>query len=353
MNDPWPASVEPEGTTADIAPRRWWLHLILFGVTFVTTAVAGVMWIAPDVAFDLEYLSVGLPYAISVMFILTAHEFGHYFAARAHGVDTTLPYYLPFPTVPPISYLFLNFGTFGAIIRTRSVVPSRKAIFDIGVSGPIAGFLATVAVLAYGYTNLPPQEYLLAIHPDYDFATQTIKNSDGLGLAFGDTLLLSALRALLTSPDAYVPPMSEIYHYPYLCAGWFGLFVTALNLIPLGQFDGGHAIYAMFGERHKPVARATFYGLLALSAPAISDSVLRLLLSWATGVEQPQIVPFAEYSWSAWFLWALIALVIVKLYHPPVPDESPLDERRRYVGWATLGIFVLSFSPNPIIVSLP
>ncbi len=350
MNDPAVESAWPQERTQ---PRRLWLHLTLFAVTFLTTTVAGVIWTYPDVAFDLEYLSLGLPYAFAVMFILTAHEFGHYFAARAHGVDTTLPFYLPFPTVPPLSYLFLNFGTFGAIIRTRSIVPSRKAIFDIGVAGPIAGFIATVGVLAYGYSHLPPADYLLSIHPDYDFATNAIKNSDGLGLAFGDTLLLGIIRSLLTHPGDFVPPMSEIYHYPYLCAGWFGLFVTALNLIPLGQFDGGHLIYGMFGERHKPIARATFYGLLALAAPSVSDSVLRMLLTWATGQEQPQIVPFAEYSWSAWLVWALIALVLVKLYHPPVPDESPLDTRRRYVGWATLAIFVLSFSPNPIIVAIP
>jgi hypothetical protein len=109
----------------------------------------------------------------------------------------------------------------------------------------------------------------------------------------------------------------------------------------------------MFGERHKVIARTTFYALLALAAPSITDSVLRLLLTWATGQDQPQIVPFAEHSWSAWFVWALIALVIVKLYHPPLPDESPLDPRRKIVGWVTVAIFVLSFSPNPIIVSVP
>ncbi|MCU0452083.1 MAG: site-2 protease family protein [Bacteroidetes bacterium] len=353
MNEPFEPPVDSSWRREIAAPRRLWLHAFLFVITFLTTTVSGIIWIYPEVAFDLEYLSVGFPYAFSVMFILTAHEFGHYFAARAHGVDTSLPYYIPFPTIPPLSYLFLNFGTFGAIIRTRSIVPSRKAIFDIGVAGPIAGFIASIGVLVYGYVNLPPADYLLSIHPDYDFTTNSIRNSEGMGLAFGDTLLLAILRGILTQPGDFVPPMSEIYHYPFLCAGWFGLFVTALNLIPLGQFDGGHVIYAMFGERHKPIARATFYALLGLSAPAMSDAILRLLLTWATGEEQPQIVPFAEHSWSAWFVWAIIALVIVKLYHPPVPDESPLDERRKWVGWATFGIFVLTFSPNPIIVSLP
>jgi membrane-associated protease RseP (regulator of RpoE activity) len=353
MNAPFDHDSEPIAASVHAPTRRIWLHLLLFAFTFLTTTVAGIIWVHPEVAFDIEYLSLGLPYAFSVMFILTAHEFGHYFAARAHGVDTTLPYYIPFPTIPPLSYLFLNFGTFGAVIRTRSIVPSRKAIFDIGVSGPIAGFIATLGILAYGYLHLPPADYLLSIHPDYDFGTNTIRNSEGMGLAFGDSLLMALLRTALTQPGEFVPPMSEIYHYPFLCAGWFGLFVTALNLIPLGQFDGGHLIYAMFGERHKPVARFTFYALLALAAPSLSDSVLRLLLTWATGQDQPQIVPFAEYSWSAWFVWALIGLTLVKLYHPPVPDESPLDPGRQAIGWATFGIFLLSFSPNPIVISMP
>mgnify|MGYP001568131622 CR=1 FL=1 len=349
-----PFSAFAADSTGEAGPlRRLWLHLVLFILTFLTTTVAGVMWTFPQVAFDVEYLHLGLPYSVSLMFILTAHEFGHYFAARAHRVDTTLPYYIPFPTFPPFQLLFLNFGTFGAIIRTKSVVPSRKALFDIGVAGPIAGFVASVAVLAYGFQHLPPQDYLLAVHPGYDFTTNSIPDSDGLALAFGDTFLYSGLRALLVPAGTYVPPMSEMYHYPFLCAGWFGLFITALNLIPLGQFDGGHVIYAMFGEGHKRIARGTFYALLGLSAPAISDSVLRLLLSWVTGEDQSQIVPFAEYSWSAWFVWALIALYIVKLYHPPVPDERPLDARRRLVGWLTLAMFVVCFAPNPILVTVP
>ncbi len=330
---------------------RLWLHLLLFILTFFSTTIAGILWIDPSLASDLRYFTVGLPYSISLMFFLSVHEFGHYFAARYHKVDVTLPYYIPFPTFPPFSALFLNFGTFGAVIRTRSVVPDRKAMFDIGVSGPIAGFIASLMILAYGFLTLPPREYLLAIHPGYDFLTQTIPGSEGLSLAFGNTLLYSAFESIFASSADFIPPMSEIYHYPYLCVGWFGLFVTSLNLLPIGQFDGGHLIYSMFGERHKLYARWTFYGLLALSAPSISDMVLRTLLEWTTGATYPQLVPFAEYSWSAWFLWAMIALYFVKLYHPPVPDETPLDEKRMKVGWLTIAIFVLSFSPNPFMIS--
>ena len=334
--------------------KRVWLHLLLFVLTFFTTTIAGILWVRPDLAGDLNNFTVGLPYSISLLFILTCHEFGHYFAARAHGVETTLPYFIPFPTIPPFSALFLNFGTFGAVIRTTSVVPSRKAMFDIGVAGPIAGFLASIAVLTYGFMNLPPRDYLLMIHPNYDFSINGIPGTDGLQLDFGSTLLFSGLRSFLPPSDGvFVPPMSEVYHYPYLCVGWFGLFVTALNLLPIGQFDGGHLIYTMFGDTHKKIARWTFYALLAMSAPALSDMVLRLMLGWATGQDQPQIVPFAEHSWSAWFLWAMISLYFVKLSHPPVPDESPLDDRRMIVGWLTVGIFILSFSPNPFVIVAP
>ena len=345
---PWGAqSPDPQVPTRR---KRLWLHLLLFLLTFFTTTIAGILWIDPAMATDLRYFSVGLPYSLALLFFLSVHEFGHYFAARYHKVEATLPYYIPFPTFPPFSALFLNFGTFGAVIRTQSVVPSRKAMFDIGVSGPIAGFFASLAILVYGFLTLPPREYLLGIHPEYDFLTQSIPGSEGFSLAFGSTILYSGLEWLLTTPAQFVPPMTEIYHYPFLCVGWFGLFVTALNLLPIGQFDGGHLIYSMFGDRHKRYARWTFYGLLAMSAPSITDIVLRLLLEWTTGTESPQIVPFAEYSWSAWFLWAMIALYVVKLYHPPVPDESPLDRTRMKVGWFTFIIFLLSFSPNPFVI---
>jgi membrane-associated protease RseP (regulator of RpoE activity) len=124
-------------------------------------------------------------------------------------------------------------------------------MFDIGVAGPLAGFVACIALLTYGFLNLPGPEYLLAIHPNYDFAIGGDPNSQGLPLEFGQTILFASLRSFFTDSQQFVPPMTEIYHYPFLCVGWFGLFVTAMNLIPIGQFDGGHLIYTMFGERHR------------------------------------------------------------------------------------------------------
>ncbi|RPI03691.1 MAG: site-2 protease family protein [Ignavibacteriae bacterium] len=308
------------------------------------------MWLNRD-PFDLANFYLGIPYSASILFILACHEFGHYFASRFHHVDATLPYFLPFPPIPALLQLFLNFGTFGAVIRTKSVVPSKKAMFDIGVAGPIAGFFASLLVLIYGFLNLPPANFILSIHPDYDFTLNASAAAHGVPLAFGNTLLYSGLQNILTHPLLqFVPPMSEIYHYPFLCAGWFGLFVTALNLIPMGQFDGGHLIYTMFGRYHKRIAQTSFYALLALSAPSLSDALLRTLLGFVYKRDIGQIVPFAQYSWSAWFFWAMIALYVVKLYHPPVADETPIDRRRMVIGWFCIVIFFLTFSLNPLSV---
>lgn len=322
------------------------LNLLLFLLTFFTATIAGVQWLVRD-PFELTNFHLGLQYSISILFILGTHEFGHYFAARYHNVKTTLPYFIPFPPIP----FFLNFGTMGAVIRTRSVVPSRKAMFDIGVAGPLAGFVACLIVLIIGFLTLPGPQFILSIHPDYDFALNASRNPQGIPLQFGDTILYDLMARVFTSPSSqFVPPMTEIYHYPFLCVGWFGLFVTAMNLIPIGQFDGGHIIYTMFAEKHKSIARASFIGLLILGVPSLLDSVLRSVIPYFTREPIGQLVPLAEYSWSGWFLWAMISYYFVKLYHPPVPDETPLDETRMKIGWLAVVIFVLCFSFVPFTI---
>jgi membrane-associated protease RseP (regulator of RpoE activity) len=324
---------------------RWALHLGLFILTFFTTTIAGVMWVNRD-PFELSNFQLGIPYSAAILFILACHEFGHYFAARYHKVDATLPYFIPFPP------LFINFGTLGAVIRTKTLVPSKKVMFDIGVAGPIAGFIASLLILIYGFLHLPSREFILAIHPDYNFLTNTSSNAHGELLSFGNTFLYSGLQTLFTHPGLdFVPPMSEIYHYPFLCAGWFGLFVTALNLIPIGQLDGGHLIYTLFGDFHRKIARISFYVLLALSAPSFFDALLRTVLEFVYKHDVGQIIPFAQYSWFTWFIWAMIALYIIKLYHPPVSDETPLDPKRKIIGWLCILIFILCFSFNPIVIT--
>lgn len=324
------------------------IHLLLFIATLFTTTVAGVQWVGKD-SLELSNFRHGLDYSFSILFVLGCHEFGHYFAARYHGVKTTLPFFIPFPPLP----FFLNFGTLGAVIRTRSVVLSKKTMFDIGVAGPIAGFVACLIVLVYGFLTLPGPEYIISIHQHFDFATNTDPTSNGLLLEFGPTALYSFLQYVLTDPSTqFVPPMTEIYHFPFLCVGWFGLFVTAMNLIPIGQFDGGHIMYAMMGEKHKAISRWAFIALLVLGLPSVIDSLIRSIASLLSNAPLPRVIPFSEYSWSGWFLWAIISYYAVKLYHPPVPDETPLDEKRMLVGWMSIAMFLLCFSFAPFSIPL-
>jgi membrane-associated protease RseP (regulator of RpoE activity) len=339
---------QPPSRSPAATDFRFLVNILLVILTFLTTTISGVQWVGKN-PFELRNLHYGFVYAFAILFVLGVHEFGHYFAARYHKVQTTLPYFLPFPLLP----FFLNFGTLGAVIRTRSIVPSRKAMFDIGVAGPIAGFVACLIVLVIGFLTLPGPEYILSIHPNFNFATGGTNDPHGIPLEFGQTILYSALSRLLTDPSVqFVPPMSEIYHYPLLCVGWFGLFVTAMNLIPIGQFDGGHLIYTMFGEKHRVIARTSFIALLVLGLPSVLDSVIRTVWSYLSSAPLGQVIPFAQYSWTGWFIWALISYYVIKLYHPPVPDESPLDETRMRIGWLTLLIFVICFSFTPFTISL-
>ena len=309
------------------------LHIGLFIVTFITTTIAGVEWTTGRLGpYEIETLLKGLPYSISIMVIISFHEFGHYFAARYHKISATLPYYIPFP---PISY-FINFGTMGAVIRTRQRIFSRKAMFDIGIAGPLSGFAVCLVILIYGFMNVPEVDYILSIHPDY-FEPEYGKA--GLSLVFGDSILFSSLRAIFTDHLKFFPPMTEIYHYPFICAGWFGLLITSMNMIPVGQLDGGHIAYTMFGEENSyKVSVIAFLILFVLGLAGIVDGTLELGLG---------------IGWGGWLFWSLILYFIIKLKHPPVPDPVPLSKGRMLLGYLSLFIFVISFSPAPIMLTLP
>ncbi len=310
----------------------WLIHLGLFLLTFVTTLIAGMQWTTGRAGpYEFSNLTIALPYAIAILFVLSCHEFGHYFAARYHKVDTTLPYYIPFPPIP----YFINFGTMGAVIKTKERVRNNKAMFDIGVAGPIAGFIASVAVLIYGFTHLPGVEYILKIHPDFfspDFG------KDALNLRFGDTLLFAFLREVFVKPGQFMPPMSEVYHYPYLCVGWFGLFVTAMNMLPVGQLDGGHVIYSMFGQKiHEHWAGITMLLLAFLGFEGIFENLLNIDLG---------------IGWSGWLFWGAILYFVIKIKHPPVDYFEPLGKGRMAVGYFAIFILIVSFSPAPLVLSM-
>lgn len=308
-----------------------WLHLGLFLITFITTTIAGAEWTSGTMGpYELSHLLIGLPYSIAIMFMISAHEFGHYFAARYHKVRATLPYYIPFPNIPG----FLNFGTMGAVIRTKSPVPSRKAMFDIGVAGPLAGFAACLIILLIGFLHVPGKEYILSIHPDY-FSPDYGKT--GLQLEFGNTLLFSFFKLIFIHPGQFFPPMSEVYHYPYLCVGWFGMFITAMNMIPVGQLDGGHIGYTMFGaETHYKVAVISFLVLFVLGIAGLLEILLE--------------INFA-FGWVGWLVWAVILFAVIKLKHPTIPDYTELDGKRRILGYLSYLILIISFSPTPFMIS--
>ena len=311
--------------------KNYLLHIGLFLFTFVTTTIAGVEWISgSEGPYDIHLLLKGLPYSISILFIISVHEFGHYFAARYHKVKATLPFFIPFPSIAG----FLNFGTMGAVIKTKSPIETKKAMFDIGVAGPIAGFIACLIVLVYGFTHVPGREYILSIHPDY-LSPDYGKNA--IGLQFGDTLLFSFLKMIFVSKSQFFPPMSEVYHYPYLCVGWFGLLITAMNMLPIGQLDGGHISYTMFGEKKQFKIAIIFFALLfILGTFGILDEYFAF--------------PFT-FGWAGWLFWALILYFFIKLKHPQIPDSTPLNSGRIALGYISFFILLISFSPSPFIIT--
>ena len=300
------------------------LHIGLFIFTFITTTLGGVFWIGKD-PYDLNNFASGIPFSLLVLTIITAHEFGHYFAARIHKVDVTLPFYIPFPL------LFLNpFGTMGAVIRMRSPAATRRALFDIGVAGPIAGWIASIIILIIGFLTLPPIDYLYKIHPFYMTNGVLLQ-----GEAFGNNFIFLLFQKFLVPAKSFMPPMNEVYHYPFLCAGWFGLLITALNMMPAGQLDGGHISYTMFGRKKASIVGHITVGILFIMG------VLGLL---------PLLDINLNFGSLNWLVWALLITFAIKINHPPTVehDPEPLSPTRMAVGWITYIILIVSFTPVPI-----
>ncbi len=285
---------------------RLTIHLALFGVTALTLLVTGAMW---EGAFDRLssvagvplYLALhpgallsGVPFALCVLAILTSHEMGHYLACRRYGIPATLPFFLP--GIPP-------FGTFGAVIRIRGVIPDRKALFDVAAAGPLAGFAVSLPVLIWGLLRATPMP----------------AGSVEGGISFGSPLLVVAIEKLFFGEADL--GVDSVY-----IAGWFGMFVTSLNLFPVGQLDGGHAAYALSRRVHRLVARGT---LLAAIVFVVAQTIL-------------------YRSLSAYTVWCVV-LVLMRDRHPRLWDEvTPLDPARRLGVLLLLIVFVLSFIPLPL-----
>lgn len=320
--------------------QKIWLHILLFLVTLFTTTVAGVAWSGHD-PLELENFFYGIEYSLLLLLFLSAHEFGHFIAARIHKIDTTLPYYIPFPGA--MLGIMPNFGTFGAVIRTRERMPSKKIVFDVGVAGPIAGFIVCLIILAIGFATLPGIEYLQKIHPGYP----NVVSPPGSELIFGKTLLYSLFEKIFTSSHSYIPPMSEMYHYPMLVVGWFGLFVTALNLLPVGQLDGGHVMFGLFSNKlHRTIGIITVVILAMLSLPELIISFAGSRNIFFPDWMNSLIVP----GGASWIFWVVTIVFLIKFRHPTVTDETPLDTRRKLIGVFAMIIFILSFTPSPLIL---
>jgi membrane-associated protease RseP (regulator of RpoE activity) len=245
----------------------------------------------------------GVSFSVSLLAILTAHEFGHYIACRLYGVNATLPYFIP---TPP---LLGPAGTFGAFIKIVSSLPSRRATFDIGVAGPIAGFLALIPVALIGFLTY-----------QQDLSQNFSEIPEG-AIIFADPLLFKFF-AWIFDVNLQVPMLPN----PFYAAAWIGLLVTALNLTPSGQLDGGHAIYAIFGENiHKWTGKIAFVAAVVLA-----------LLGWFL------------YNSPSGILFAVLLGVMLRVRHPEPLDDTPLDLRRKVIAILTLLIFILSFAPFPI-----
>ncbi len=300
------------------------INILLFVLTFFTTTIAGVGWLNAD-PYQLENFQLGITYSVLMLLVISTHEFGHYFAARIHKIDVTLPYYIPFP------FLFLNpFGTMGAVIKMKTRMQSRKSLFDIGVAGPIAGWVTSMIILTIGYVTLPSIDYIYKIHPEY-------QNTGMLttGLTFGNNLVFLFFEKIFSMKHGvFVPPMNEIYHYPFLCVGWFGLLITSLNMMPVGQLDGGHISYAMFGGKSKYIGYTVFYLLVLFG-------ILGIL---------PLLNIKLDIGSLNWLVWALLIFFVIKIKHPPIcyDMDEPLGTFRTATGWFAYFIFIVSFCPIPI-----
>ena len=259
--------------------RSWVLFFVLLGSTLYTTYLAG-----------------GKLYALSLFLILGAHEFGHYFAGVKNGVRTTLPLFIP---APPGLFLL---GTFGAMIVIKDPIPNRRVLMEIGAAGPIAGFIVAVPTLIIGL-----------------FLSETVASTGQSGFSFGSSIIMIMLsKAILGVTSLSVD--FNIQLHPVALAGWVGLFVTAINLFPIGQLDGGHILYALIGEKSKIWAKCFFVFLL-----------------------------FLVYFWPNWGVWAILLLVITRFKSAPLEDEEVLlQKNHKIAGYAAIVILLLTFVPVPI-----
>lgn len=367
-------------------------HTTLFVITFACVTFFGIIFVGQDIHAEgyLDMWPHGALFAVLLLGFLATHEFGHYFAAVYHKVRVTLPYFIPIP---------LGIGTMGAVIRIKEQIQSTKKLFDIGISGPIAGFIVSFGILLYGFATLPDPSFIENfsgheaviehIEQTGAFPDEAPESPEEAGtIIIGNTLLYSFLANFFDN----VPPMYEMYHYPFLFAGWLGLFFTALNLMPIGQLDGGHILYSLIGfKKHQQAARICFGGLTILAGIEAIPFLHLQFSEWLPGFEITSTVIWAgvlfflmrkafhnSHEWVVpiwalsltgsvgylyflgggleeagsliWVVWCFFLVYFVKIEHPPVVYEQHLSPRRRLLGWISMIVFILCISPSPISV---
>lgn len=367
-------------------------HTALFVATFACVTFFGIFFVGQSAGAEgyLDMWPQGALFAILLLGFLATHEFGHYFAAVYHKVRVSLPYFIPIP---------LGIGTMGAVIRIKEQIQSTKKLFDVGISGPIAGFVVSLGILLYGFATLPDPSFienfggheavLEQIQQTGTFPDEAPETPEGVGsIIIGNTLLYSFLASFFEN----VPPMYEMYHYPFLFAGWLGLFFTALNLMPIGQLDGGHILYSLIGfKKHQQAARICFGGLTLLAGIEAIPFLYIQLAEWLPGYAFTSTILWAgvlfflmrkafqnSYEWIAplwalslmgsvgylyfwgdglqeagsliWVVWCFFLVYFVKIEHPPVIYEQQLSPVRRTLGWISMIVFILCISPSPISV---
>jgi membrane-associated protease RseP (regulator of RpoE activity) len=287
-----------------------WVNVVLFLATICTTLFVGTVWMlgfeqpgtggASPATLELLVdrpllLLEGLPFAAALLSILLAHEMGHYLTCRYYGINATLPYFIPAPTLV---------GTFGAFIKIRSPFHNRASLLEVGVAGPIAGFVVAVPILAFALTQ----------------STFIDPGSVGGSYSLGEPLIFSIVAAVL---GIRPPPGMELFIHPVGFAAWVGFLVTALNLLPIGQLDGGHMVYALFRAGHQRLSQVLVFILL----------------------------PLGIFLWPGWLVWAFL-LVLLGTRHPPTLDDSlPLERRQIVLGWIGLILLILCFMPVPLTIN--
>ncbi len=312
-------------TEPQTPPSRVWLNVLLFAVTLLTTTVTGALYAHHESILPLQS---GLSYSLPLMAILVCHEFGHYFAARAHGVPASLPFFIPLP--PGIGL----FGTMGAVIVQEGTTDRRKLI-DIGAAGPLAGLLVTIPVLLYGLQH------------------SQVQAVTGVSQQEGNSLLYASLKYLVKG--AWLPSGDgqDVLLHPTAMAGWAGLLVTMLNLLPIGQLDGGHIATAYFGNGYRRIARMVHRALPWLSLIVFGWVYSRAQQEWLgkTFPDAPSALEIAIQAALPWMAWFILLLLLGRLArgldHPPVDEQPRLPRSRKALFWVVAVSFILIFMPVP------